>query len=1472
MGEHYTDTDIAIIGMAGRFPGAPDLNAFWSLLRDGAEGIVDLDDETLDRAGIPAALRDDPNYVKRAPMLADIDRFDDGFWGMSPREAAILDPQQRIFLECVWEAFESAGCIPQQAPGRVGVFAGVGVNTYLLHNLLSNRTLVDAMGEYALMLASDKDYLATRVAFKLGLQGPALSVQTACSTSLVAVHLAVQSLLNGESDLAVAGGVTVRVPQGQGYLYDPGMISASDGHCRAFDAAADGTVGGSGAGAVLLRRLDDARAAGDPVLAVIKGSALNNDGGRKVGYTAPSIPGQAQVIAEAQAVAEVEPDTVSYIEAHGTATRLGDPIEVAALTRAFRRGTDETGFCALGSVKSNIGHLDAAAGVAGLIKTVLALQHRELPPSLHFRSPNPQLELDSSPFYVPNEHGPWPLRAGVRRAGVSSFGIGGTNAHLILAEAPPPPASAPSWPWQVLPLSARSRDAVVASSERLAVHLDTHPEQELADVAHTLQQGRTRFDERQIAICRDRAHAVEVLRGRSPEHLARGSAHTEAPRVAFLFSGQGAQYPGMGRALYEVAEVFRDAVDTCATRLQPLLDLDLRMLLFTDRDDQRAADSLRDTAITQPALFTIEYALAQQWIAWGVRPAALLGHSIGEYAAACVAEVFSLDDALALVAERGRLMSCLPGGAMMSVAATPAQLEGRLPAGVDLAAINAPGMCVLSGSAAALDRAAEALAAEELSCRRLHVSHAFHSASMEPMLAPFAAAVGKRAASAPRLPVASNLSGDWLTPEEATDPQYWARLVRAPVRFAAGVDTLLSEGCTVLLEVGPGRALSTFARACAQGRTPLVTGSLPHPQAQDDGLATALHSLGRLWIAGVDVDWSGVHPSAQRQRVALPTYPFERQRHWIDADSQAEQFAAAAHGGRQSIEQWTSCATWEPLPDAPAPADVVSPGPTAWLVSGRDSGPIEALSDALRASDAIGERGDRVVCIDNDAPAWDESALAGADNVHLVYILPTVADSTCSASADFLALVPGLIEAASGRPCALTAIATASLALAPSEALTPAVAGARGALTVLGQEHPELRTRWLDLNFDHPAWIRAVADELVGDGASLAPLVALRGYQRFAPKYRPAVLAPARSSAFREGGTYLLTGGTGGICVELAEYLARNYQARVALLSRTASGDANRSLVTTIEAAGGQAMLLRADVTKGDELRAAIGQMYEHWGGIDGVIHAAGVSGEAALSPLLDTDAVAWERIAAVKERGTRELAQALTEYTPSWVLVMSSLSTVLGGLGMGAYASASLAQEAQVHALAQSNATRWYSVSWDGWTIPGQSGDGTTIDAAEGHALIERVLAQRALSHLVVSVSGLQARWQQWIERSDESTTELLARVERPQLGTDYAAPRTPTESKLAAIWGELLGIAQVGIHDNFFELGGHSLLATQLAARIRAAFHTDMQVRALFERPTIAGLADDLAAAELAQRLQAPPETGGEDEGQDEREEIEL
>jgi acyl transferase domain-containing protein len=876
----HAAADIAIVGMACRFPGAQSVDDFWRGLATSTESITTSSDDELGRTGIPRGVAEDPSYVRARGRLTDVERFDAEFFGFSPRDAEITDPQHRLFLETAWEALEDAGYAGPSRPSRVGVYAGSSLSSYLIFHLIPTAGLLSSVGEFEVLTANDKDYVATRTSYKLDFRGPSVTVQSACSTSLVAVHLACQSLIGGECDLALAGGVTVVVPQEWGYTFRPGGILSPDGHCRAFDRSAAGTVFGNGVGLVVLRRLEDAVAAGDCVLAVIKGSSINNDGTEKVGYTAPSVNGQAAVIAEALAVAGVHPATIGYVEAHGTGTSLGDPIEIAALSSVFAPAGVKPGTVPIGSVKTNVGHLDAAAGVAGLIKVVSALQAGAIPPTLHFHAFNAEINQATTPFFVNTTVLPWPAGSHPRRAGVSSFGIGGTNAHVVLEEAPARRPSTASREWQLVVLSARNAQALFETTARVRQSLEDRPAYDLADVAFTLHTGRKRFSHRQAVIARDRSTLAERL---SAADAAVRVEERDERRIAFLFPGQGSQFPGMARGLYLAEPTFREHVDRCALLLTPLLHTDIRDVMFGR--DLDTASMLNRTEFAQPALFVVEYALAQLWISWGIRPSAMIGHSLGEYVAACVASVIRLEDALRIVASRARLMQALPAGAMLAVEAAPAQLRGLIPETLSIAAVNHARLCVVSGGLEEIARFERSVSEQGIATQRLRTAHAFHSAMMDEASEPLAALVGDVPRRRPLVPFVSNVSGTWFSDADVLDDRYWSRHLRQTVQFADGVSNLLALDDLLLVEVGPGRTLSDLTRAAVSGdRSVAVYPSLGRDEHEQDQ-HVVVNTLGQLWLAGAKVDWAGYYTHEQRHRVRLPTYPFQRKRYWVNLPS-----------------------------------------------------------------------------------------------------------------------------------------------------------------------------------------------------------------------------------------------------------------------------------------------------------------------------------------------------------------------------------------------------------------------------------------------------------------------------------------------------------------------------------------------------------------------------------------------------------
>ena len=881
---------IAIVGMAGRFPGAKNISEFWQNLKDGVESVSFFTRQELMDAGINAAQLDNPAYVSAGAVIPDADLFDASFFGYSGREADFMDPQHRMLLECAWGALENAGYTPENFEGDIGVYAGCSMNHYLLNNLLTNRTLLEEFGGFQAMIGNDKDFLATRISYKLNLTGPSLDIQTACSTSLVAVQTASQSLLNYQCDMALAGGVSIGAPLKRGYVYQEGMIMSPDGHCRSFDADANGTVFGDGAGMVVLKRLEEAVADGDHIYAVIRSAAINNDGAAKVGYTAPSIEGQSRVIVMAQALAEVDAESISYIEAHGTGTSLGDPIEIAALTQAFRESTDEKNFCAIGSVKSNIGHLDAAAGIAGLIKTALALKNKQIPPSLHFKSPNPKLGIEESPFYVNTDLSQWPEGNTPRRAGVSAFGIGGTNVHVIMeefVEEVSAKSDASSKPYHLLPLSAKSETALSGATENLAGYFRNFPETNIENAAYTLKTGRRVFDWRQVVVCKNSDHATEILSSRDPAFMISGKSRTAAPSVAFMFPGQGAQYINMASDLYRFEPAFREAVDRCVAHLTPLMGMRLSDIIYPKEEELASSKTKLDqTAVAQPALFTIEYALAQLWKSWGIRPGAMIGHSLGEYTAACIAGVMSLEDALSLIALRSELMQKQAPGCMLAVHLPEEEIRPLMGSDVSIAAINSPFLCTVSGPEAAVGELEKMLEKKQVRCQLIHTSHAFHSEMMRPVCEPFHRRIGQMHLQAPQIPYISNVTGTWITEKEATDPEYWVRHLIQPVRFSQGISELLNDPDAILLEVGPGQTLCILTALQPKPEKPMTVPSLRHPMDKQSDAAFILKALGQLWVNGASVDWSNGCGSGEKpQRVALPSYPFQRKRHWIHPDA-----------------------------------------------------------------------------------------------------------------------------------------------------------------------------------------------------------------------------------------------------------------------------------------------------------------------------------------------------------------------------------------------------------------------------------------------------------------------------------------------------------------------------------------------------------------------------------------------------------
>ncbi|MEL6446179.1 MAG: SDR family NAD(P)-dependent oxidoreductase [Bacteroidota bacterium] len=1510
---------VAVVGFAGRFPEAASVEAFWDNLCAGVESIRTLSEDELREAGVPEHVLRDPTYVRRSAHLENVDQFDAEFFGVMPREAEAMDPQQRLFLECAWEALEHSG-YGRRAPAMpVGVFAGMGANQYLLRNLLNNPARLADLSEFQLALLNDKDFLATQVSYKLGLRGPSLSVQTACSTSLVATHLAYTSLVGYGCDVALAGGATMGAARGLGYYYVEGGIHSPDGHCRAFDEQAGGTISGEGVAVVVLKRLSDALADGDTVYAVLRSIAVNNDGDAKVGYAAPSVDGQAEVIALAHALADVDARTVGYVETHGTGTPLGDPIEVAALKRAFGLGTPGVGYCTLGSVKTNVGHLDAAAGVTGLIKASLALHHGVMPPSLHFSTPNPKLGLESSPFVVGTTLQPWPTTATPRRAGVSSFGIGGTNAHALLEEAPPIPKSDPGRPRHVLRLSAMTETALEAATDRLASALE-NSDVPLADVAHTLAVGRERFPVRRSLVCGHREEAVSLLRNRTPGRVRTRVEQRRHRDVVFAFPGAGAEHTNMARALYAAEPRFRAELDRCiAAHSDPEV---LRATLFpAETPDQR--EPIGDSSLAHPALVAVEVALARTWISWGIEPAALIGYSLGEYAAACIADVLSIEDALALVQLRGELFATLPPGTMIGVDRAAESVQPMLDPTCAVAGINAPDLCTLSGPVASINDLAERLQAEGADVRFLHVPVAAHSPAIDAILERFARRARTVDFRPPTRPIASSVTGTWAAGDDLASADYWVRHLRQTVRFSEAIDSVLQKGDVLVLESGPGRVLTSLGRLQATCRPHhSFHTSLPHPREDTPDDEHALATLGQLWQEGVSYDPAAYYAGERRRRVPLPTYPFERRRYWIepqplDASASALLPASKVH----DVDRWLYLPSWrQTAPASPSPVDAAQHAPEQWLLFVPEEGPAAQLADDLAAA------GHAVVAVHADpscrqlevveghpwrayrfAPDQDghyvsllaELEAQGVRPDRIVYAWTTPAEDAASQPvsarhASVFRLIQALIRVGwhsvlqENRSLTLDLV-TPGLYDDGVSAIVPESYALAGLSLVVPQELPDLHVRCLDMaSVPRSAWLA----ELVAP-PDRARFVAYRGARRWVRSYEP-VPSSERSGLIRPQGTYLITGGLGDVGLLLARHLVREFEANVVLMSRSEvphreawealrhdSSDPwlRRRIegLRRIEEAGGQPMVVVGDVGSEQDVRRVLSEARDRFGRVDGVLHAAAVSGAASSERTLDAltlDDVHEQFYA--KVQGARALAAALRGADLDVCVLFSSNAAVLGGLGFGAYAPANAMLDAFAAQQSRDGEVPWISASWDGWPEfpdveatsgdqPQSSMDAFAMTADEACAAFERVLALGSTPQVVVSTGPLEARRRQWVTGTDPEAEDQGAeppQYARPSMRVDYVAPRTDTERDAAAIWEDLLGIQDIGVHDNFFELGGHSLLATRLVAKIREAFGLELPLRSLYEATTIEQLADLVDTLRVAQHRQLAVADGIEDD----------
>lgn len=1338
------DNRIAIIGRAGRFPAARNVAEYWDMLQSGRRAASRLSDADLLARGVSARWLADPAYVREANILPDMEAFDAGFFGFSPREASILDPQHRHFLETAWEAFEDAGHMPENFEGRIGVYAGSGMQAYLPFNLLSNPALVEEIGLFLLRhTGNDKDFLPTRLSYLLNLTGPSVAVQTACSTSLVAVHMAANSLLNMECDMVIAGGVTIELPHRVGYRFAEGEILSPDGLCRAFDDASQGTVFGSGAALVVLRRYADAVADGDDIKAVILATAINNDGAGKASYLAPSVDGQAEAAAEAVALAGVTPQSISYIEAHGTGTPIGDPIELAALQQVY--GKAAKGSIGIGSVKTNIGHLDTAAGVASLIKVVEALRHKHLPASLNFKTPNSRFDFADSPFEVVAKGRDWPQGATPRRAAVNSLGVGGTNAHVIVEEAPERVPTHSADGWRVFPFSARNMGAVGRMAEKWQRFLGSDTGSDGADIAFTLRQGRRAFPERMAIAARGAGDLATALSAKASAFVQKGKAGGTAPSIVFLFPGGGAQYPGAGAQMLAGSPAFAAAVKACFDGLPKEAPADLYQMMFErGLEDTEARGKLGQSGYAIPALFILEYAYARHWDSWGIKPDAILAHSVGEYAGAVTAGAMGLQDALRIVTLRGQVMDAAPAGAMTTVPQCAPAVEKLLGDHLDIAAINMAEATVVSGPLAEIEALEAQLAGTDHAARRIHIDVAAHSRQLDGQLERFRAGFAGVTFGKLAVPMVSSLRGDWARAGDITSADYWVRHLRHTVRFTDAIAAAFAGENRLVIEVGPGQTLGPLVdMASLQNRPVAILPSAPRPRDGNDEMGVISAAFGGLWANGVAVDWNRLH-GEEGQRISLPTYAFEKTRHWVEPGRGAAASADAAEPAAvlariPDMAGWVEVLGWETAPLSGASADLRGP----WLVLAGADGVSDAVLARLRAAGAsvtvlragtgFAPTSDGFALRPDMAEDFEALAVAMPDipaRILSLWALDPGMSDTVFAGGYLLARMLQLAD--TGTDTHLTFAATGSVSVATEAVDHPLAASLLGPVRVGPREVPGLTAALVDLGGF--AGDDRAAEALLAEaaGPNGQDHVAWRGADRYI-RTRSAGTAPLPATLparLRQGGVYMITGGMGGIGRQMALWLAKEAGARLALVSRSALPDAE--LEAAILALGGEVICLAADVTDAPAMQAALAATRSRFGGVHGVIHAAGLLHDAPLSVKSLAEA---EADMAPKVRGAEVLQRLLPEGSIDFFALISSSSVVIGGTGQTDYVGANAVLEAMA-----AGRRDGLSIAWGVWRDTGMAarsygageaggevGDdgllGTRRDLDTGHIRFEAVI-----------------------------------------------------------------------------------------------------------------------------------------------------
>lgn len=1478
----HIETDaIAVIGYSGNFPNSDDIDTFWDNITKRRDCLSRLGYDECTKLRIPGPILNDRDYVASGAIFPNLDKFDAQFWKLSPHDASIMDPQTRQFLEHAWKALEVSGYILQRKKLAVGIFCGSGWSQYLVKNLFANQAIIDKTTAFELNTLGDKDFLATQAAYILDLHGPVINIDTACSTSLVAIAEGCEKLQSNKCDLALAGGVNLVSPDQFGYCYKEGGIYSKDGYCRVFDSEASGTVISGGVGVVVLKRLSEATRDNDNILAVVKGYRINNDGGRKVGFTAPSMLGQKECIVEAQKIAGISSDDISYVECHGTGTLIGDPIEVQALTEAFRQNArgHRVDKCTLGSVKANIGHANKAAGVASFIKVCEMLKRKIIPASINYLNPNPELTLEASPFEIITETRPWDVPGGKRRiAGVSSFGIGGTNAHVILEEPPPQKPSTDSKnTFKLLCLSAKSNESLRGIEEQLGEFLSNNLELNLADVAYTLQVGRESFPHKCLIVCKEVDEAIkELSEVRSIEKLTDVN-ETKPRNLIFMFSGQGTQYVNMGKQLYLTNKVFKNAIDTCAEILQLYGGYDVRAILYPAQTTFKdAEEKLNNTRFTQPALFVLEYALYKLWDSLKIKPLGLIGHSLGEYAAACVSGIFSLEDALKLVDARGRLIAELPLGSMLAVGQAHELIEKVISNNIALAAINTKNSCVLSGPTDQIRELAKQFKDEGIFCHILQTSHAFHSAMMEPMLSSFMEVLEKVTFNAPTIPLISNITGTWLTAKEAQSKEYWVKHVRETVNFTQGLTELFKIKDAILLEVGPGSTLANLAsQHHIENTSCKILMSLPQARDVENSEKYFFTSFGKLWLNGCELNFEKLYNGAEsRNKIPLPTYIFDKHRHWVEPDKIHVSQIPPQQTIKAPIEDWFYVPSWKRLPLDNAKTEVINkkilifkddfgigdklvsvlqpnndvytvsigagfefdPANKAYTISASLKTDYEMVFSNLNAKQISLDQVVHLWLLEND-DALDQNEVTEDRITHYQEL----------GFYSVLFLIQELSHFRTNTPLNLTVVGNGIYSVTGKENLHPEKATMQGLIKCIPQEYSHIICKYIDVESENlpESLVHNIIAEMLHSKNSI---VAYRNQYRWLEGYESIYLSAANTTPgmLKKNGTYLITGGLGGIGLILAEFLAKHLNANLILVSRTnlpdvsqwqdylAKTDVNDDIaqkirsILALEYLGASVYHLCADVCSYSDVDQAKNYAENKFGKVNGVFHCAGVPGGKLLCHN------EYERIAKImapKLIGTLNLYKSFKDADLDVLMLFSSTMSIKCRIGQADYAGANAFLDSFSH---YSGMHSVISVNWDVWHNVGMTEKSVQdsfvgIYPLEGVEVLKKLLNKRIDAQVIVSTSrSLLLESNAQIENIEESHKETM-------MDMVSELSKENLEKHIVGIWQDILGHDEINLNENFFNLGGTSLKIIKMKEKIEEVISSNLKVTDYFNYSTI-------------------------------------